>query len=82
MQVSHIVSIRVNILVKDRIPDDLHNAGAIMIMQMRIKQKCSANEERRKISRNCVRPGNNRRVETERLGECSLRSEVNINTKT
>ena len=31
-------------LVKDRISYDLHNTGNIMIMQMRTKQECSANE--------------------------------------
>ena len=54
MQVSHIVSIGVKILVKDRIPYDLHNTGEIMIMQMKVKQECSANDERRKITRNCM----------------------------
>ena len=72
MQVINNFSIIDTMLVKDRIPYDL--IQEIMIMQMRVKQECSANEERRKISRNCISPGNNRKVETKRLGECSLRS--------
>ena len=77
MQVSHIVSIRVKILVKDRIPYDLHNTGAIMIMQMKVKQECSANEERRKITRNCMRPGNNRKGETRLRGVFGSDQKVN-----
>ena len=37
MQVSNIVSIIDTMLVKDRIPYNLHNTGEIMIMQMRVK---------------------------------------------
>ena len=39
MQVSHIVSIRLLILVKDSISYNLHNTGEIMIMQMRTKRE-------------------------------------------
>ena len=45
-------------------------------MQMRVKQECSANEERRKISRNGIRQGNNQKGETKTLGSVRLRSEV------
>ena len=39
MQVSHIISIRLSILVKDSISYNLNNTGEIMIMQMRTKRE-------------------------------------------
>ena len=39
-----------------------------MIMQIKVKHEGSANKERRKITRNCVRPGNNRKSKTRLWG--------------